>query len=162
MVVAALKPADYTIKRSINVDAKPETIFHFLVNSKKMDSWMPWKETDPEVQMTYSGPEEGVGSISSWESPRQMGAGQAEVVELIPNQSVKTKITYTKPMSMTQDSEFILAATGETTQMTWAVSGNQPFIARLISALIFMDMDKYVGGMFEKGLGNLKAIVETK
>ena len=29
-------------------------------------SWMPWSESDPNVKTTYSGPEEGVGSTSSW------------------------------------------------------------------------------------------------
>lgn len=48
--------------------------------------------------MTYSGPEEGVGAVSSWESPGQMGTGRAEVVESNLNQNVKTKITFTKPM----------------------------------------------------------------
>jgi hypothetical protein len=124
--------------------------------------WMPWKETDPKVQMTYSGPEEGVGSISSWESPGQMGTGKAEVVGVVANQSVKTKITYTKPMQMSQDSEFVLTPVGETTQMTWKVSGKQPFIGRLMCTLTFMNMDQYVGGMFEKGLNKLKTLAETK
>ncbi len=123
---------------------------------------MPWKETDPKVQMTYSGPEEGVGSISSWESPGQMGTGKAEVVGVVANQSVKTKITYTKPMQMSQDSEFVLTPVGETTQMTWKVSGKQPFIGRLMCTLTFMNMDQYVGGMFEKGLNKLKTLAETK
>lgn len=162
VIIAALKPEEYLIERGVTINAKPEAVFPFIVNTKKTDVWMPWKDTDPDVQMIYSGPEEGVGAISSWESPGQMGTGKAEVVSVIPNQSVKTKITYTKPMDMNQDSEFILTPMGENTLMTWKVSGKQPFIARLICTLTFMNIDKYVGGMFEKGLNNLKLTVEGK
>lgn len=162
VVVAAIRPADYLIKRDIVINAKPEAIFPFLVSTKKADTWMPWKETDPQVQITYSGPEEGMGLISSWDSPGQMGTGKAEVVGVIANQSVKTKITYAKPMEMNQDSEFTLTPQGESTQMTWTVTGNQPFFARLICTVMFMNMDQYVGGMFEKGLNKLKLIVEGK
>lgn len=162
VIVAAVKSEDYLIKRDIVINAKPEAIFSIIVNTKKTDSWMPWKETDPNIQMSYSGPEEGVGAISSWDSPGQMGTGKAEVVGIVPNQSVQTKITYTKPMVMNQDSEFILTPMGENTQMTWKVTGKQPFIARLMCALTFTDVDKYVGGMFEKGLQKLKSMVEGK
>ncbi len=162
VIVAALRPEDYLIKRDISISANPEIIFPFLVNAKSADSWMPWKEHDPQVKNTYSGPEEGVGSTSHWESPGQMGTGKAEVVEAILNKSVKTKITYTKPMVMNQDSEFILNPEGDSTKMTWTVTGKQPFFARLMCTLMFMNMDKYVGGMFEQGLAKLKAIVEAQ
>lgn len=161
VVIAALKPEDYLIKRNILINAKPEAVFPFLVSMKNADTWMPWKEQDPQVINSYSGPEEGIGAISSWDSPGQMGTGKAEVVGVIPNQSVKTKITYTKPMEMSQDSEFILAPNSDSTQVTWTVSGKQPFIARLMCTLMFMNMDKYIGRMFEIGLNKLKLIVET-
>ncbi len=162
MLIAALKPSEYLIKRDVMINAKPDAIFPFLISMKNADKWMPWKEQDPKVQNTYSGPEEGIGSISSWNSPGQMGTGKAEVIGVIPNQSVKTKITYTKPMEMNQDSEFVLTPMGDATKMTWAVTGNQPFFARLMCTLMFMNMDKYVGRMFEKGLNKLKMTVEGK
>lgn len=162
VIIAAMKPEEYLIKRDVLINAKAEAIYPHLVSTKAADGWMPWKDIDPKVQITYSGPDEGVGSVSSWESPGQMGVGKAEVVGAIPNQSVKTKIIYTKPMEMNQDSEFTLAPQGESTQMTWTVGGKQPFFARLMCTLMFMNMDKYVGGMFEKGLAQLKQKVETQ
>lgn len=160
VVIAAFKPEDYLIKRSIMIKASADVIYPYLVSMKKADTWMPWNDLDPNVKTTYLGPEEGNGAISSWVSTGDMGTGQAEIVEVVPNQLVKTKITYTKPMEMSQDSEFILEPQGESTQMTWSVTGKQPFIARLMCTMLFMNMDKYVGGMFEQGLNKLKLIVE--
>ncbi len=42
--------------------------------------------------------------------------------------------------------------------MTWKVDGQNNFVGRLMC--IFMNMDKMVGGMFEKGLAKLKTTVE--
>lgn len=160
IIYAAVKPADYFIKREIVINKKVEAIFPHLSSMKKADEWMPWKEADPQVKNTYSGPEEGVGAVSSWESPGQMGTGSAEVVEISPNQKVTTKISYTKPMEMNQIAEFILTPQGDSTKMEWNVKGHNKFLFRLMGIVMCMDVDKYVGGEFEKGLNKLKTIVE--
>lgn len=162
LIYVALIPAHYVITRSVVIQAKPEAVFPYLISMKKADEWMPWKDSDPEMKSTYKGTDSGIGAISSWESTGRMGVGQAEVVEVLENQKVKTKITYTKPMQFTQDSEFLLSNSSEGVVMTWNASGESPYINRLICALGIMNMDKYVGGEFEKGLKKLKALVETK
>ncbi|MEK6579203.1 MAG: SRPBCC family protein [Bdellovibrionota bacterium] len=162
IVYAAIKPSEYFIKRDLVIHAKSDAIYPYLVSMKNADQWMPWSETDPHVKTTYSGPETGVGATSNWDSQGGMGTGKAEIVVAVSNQSIKTKITYSKPMEMNQDSEFILTPAGKSTQMTWTLSGKSPFIARLMCTVTFMNMDKYVGGMFEKGLLKLKGLVESE
>jgi len=156
----ASKPGDYLISRGVEIAASPSAIFPHINNSKKCNHWMPWKDSDPGVQMQYSGPEAGVGSINSWDSKGQMGTGKAEVIESIPNKSVKTQLTYEKPMQMNQVSEITLTPNGKNTLVTWSVSGKNSFMGRFFC--LFMNMEKMVGGEFEKGLGNLKRIVEAK
>lgn len=147
------------ISRELLIKASPEAIFPFINNSRKANDWMPWSESDPQVVTVYSGPEEGLGSKSSWESPGKMGTGQAVVVESVLNQIVKTQLTYTKPMEMEQLAEFSLTPNPEGTFVRWSVSGNNNFIGRLVC--VFMNMDKEVGGNFEKGLNKLKTLVEA-
>ncbi|MEQ1665703.1 MAG: SRPBCC family protein [Bdellovibrionales bacterium] len=160
LAYAAMQPADYVIQREISINAKPEVIFPYLSGTKKNDEWMPWKDSDPSVKATYSGPDDGVGSISSWESTGQMGVGSAEITEVILNQKVIAKITYTKPMAFTQISEFLLIPNGDQTTMRWTVNGQNSFVSRVVC--LFMNMDKYVGGEFLKGLNKLKNLVENK
>lgn len=162
LIYAAVKPADYFIKREIVINKHAEAIFPYLASMKKADEWMPWKEADPHVKNTYSGPEAGIGSVSSWESTGQMGVGKAEVIAAIPNEKITTAITYTKPMEMNQISEFILTPQGGSTKMEWNVKGHNSFLFRLIGIVMCMDVDKYVGGEFEKGLNKLKNIIEGK
>ena len=158
-VYVGVQPSQFAISRERLVKGSPEQIFPLINNSKKANEWMPWKDSDPSVVMVYSGPDEGVGSVSSWDGTGQMGTGRAEVVESIPNRSVKTQLTYTKPMEMSQLAEISLNPAAEGTVVKWTVVGNNNFIGRLFC--LFMNMDKMVGGEFEKGLAKLQQQVEA-
>lgn len=89
-----------------------------------------------------------------------MGTGQAVVTESILNKSVVTQLTYTKPMVMTQLAEISLEPTAGDTRVKWSVDGHNGFFFRLMG--IFINMDKMIGGEFEKGLAKLKVLVESK
>lgn len=155
----ATRPSQMQISRELLIGAAPDAIFPFVNSSKRADEWMPWRDDDPQVKMTYSGPEEGLGSTSSWTSVGRMGVGQAVIVESVKNQTVKTQLTYTKPMQMSQLAEFSLQAVEGGTLVRWSVSGKNSFAGRFFC--LFMDMEKIVGGNFEKGLRNLKSKVDA-
>jgi hypothetical protein len=55
---------------------------------------------------------------------------------------------------------FTFAPSREGTSLTWTMRGSNPFVARLMSAVI--DMNKMMGKHFEDGLRNLKAAAEEK
>jgi uncharacterized protein YndB with AHSA1/START domain len=154
----ALQPSHYEISRQTTIHAPAEKIFPYLNSSKLAEQWGPWLEVDPQAKMTYSGPDQGVGSRSSWESTGHLGFGSATITESEPNRRVALALEYTKPMPMSQYSEYILQNTGPATTVIWKVQGENSFMGRLMC--VFMNMDKMVGSMFEKGLLNLKTLVE--
>ncbi|HMC72411.1 MAG TPA: SRPBCC family protein, partial [Mycobacteriales bacterium] len=47
---------------------------------------------------------------------------------------------------------------GGTTQVTWTMDGHNDFVGKTFS--LVMNMDKMVGGDFERGLAQLKAVAE--
>lgn len=152
------RPGHYHMVRELKMNAPADKIFPYLNSSKLMDSWGPWREVDPSMQMTLSGPAEGVGAVSSWNSKGQMGTGKATIVESVPNDHVTTKIEYTQP-AMTQMSTMSIRSEGEGSIVSWSVDGEKNFIFKAMC--VFRSMDKMVGPMFEKGLSNLKAKVEA-
>lgn len=156
---AALQPSDYNVSRDITINASAEKIFPHLNNQKLAEKWGPWTEVDPQAKMVYEGPDEGVGAKASWDSTGQLGTGSATIVESVPNEKVGIKLEYTKPMVMNQNSLYLVKSEGDHSVVTWSVSGKNSFLGRLMC--LFMDMDKVVGGMFEKGLSNLKTVVEA-
>ena len=161
LIYAGLKNPQMQISREISIKATPEKLFSYINNSQKMNDWMPWKDSDPEVIITYAGPAEGVGSKSIWDSKGKMGTGTAEIVQSISNQEVKTKLEYTKPMNMSQLAQvkLTLGNDGETI-VRWSVNCHNNFFFRLVG--IFWSADKMVGDEFAKGLIKLKKLAEQE
>lgn len=155
---AAVKSPDYTVSREATINAPAEKIFPYLNSQKLAAKWGPWLEVDPKATMTYSGPDAGVGAKASWVSEGHLGTGSATIVNTVPNKQVDIRLEYTQPMYMTQDSVYLITPSGNQSVVTWKVQGKNSFGGRLMC--LFMNMDKMVGGMFEKGLSNLKTLVE--
>ena len=153
----AMQPGHYQLSREIKINASADKIFPYLNNSKLMQTWGPWHDMDPTVEMTMSGPSEGVGACTSWTSKGRMGVGKATITESAPNDHVTTLIEYTTP-KMVQTSSMTLRVDGNGTIATWTVQGEKNFISKIMCT--FVSMDKMVGPMFEKGLSNLKSQVE--
>jgi hypothetical protein len=57
--------------------------------------------------------------------------------------------------------EFTIAPDGQESLVTWSMQGEMSLKAKLFTMLI-CNMDKMVGGQFEKGLATLKAKVESE
>ena len=158
LAYVGLQSPDYVISREITIQAPAAKIFPYLNNSKLAERWGPWMEVDPQAKMAYLGPDEGVGSRASWSGGKQLGTGSATIVESVPNQKVGMSLEYTEPMPMTQYSEYLVKSSDGQSVVTWKVQGKNTFMGRLMC--FFVNMDKMVGGLFEKGLLNLKNLVE--
>src|SRR5262249_25061936 len=128
----AVKPGDYEISREITINAPAEKIFPYLNSSKLAEKWGPWMDEDPEAKMSYTGPDEGVGSRASWEGGKKLGTGNATIVESVPNQRVGVRLEYAQPMNMTQDAEYLIRAAGDAQIVTWKVRGQNSFMGRLM------------------------------
>ena len=65
---------------------------------------------------------------------------------------------YKRQFQARNKGEFTLEPQGSGTQVTWAMYGPAPYITKLMQ--VFCNMDRMVGGDFEKGLADLKAVAE--
>ncbi len=158
LLYIAVQSSDFRISRELAIKATPEALFPLVNSARQANRWMPWMDSDPKMLIQYYGPEEGPGSKTTWDSTGKMGTGGAVIVESVLNKSVKTQITYTKPMDMEQMAEFTLIPNGNATIVRWVVTGKNSFMGRFFC--FFINMDKMVGAEFEKGLGKLKTLAE--
>lgn len=158
LIYVAMQNPNYVITRELLIKATPEKIFPHINNAKLVNAWNPFLAEDPNVKVEIAGPEEGVGSKTSWEGNNQIGTGTATVIKSVPNQRVTSDMHFIKPMEGKQVSEFLLRPAAEGTVVVWTARGQNSFAGRLICS--FFSMDKMVGGTFEKGLQTLKARLE--
>lgn len=157
-VVVAMQPSEFVVTRKMSMQAPPEEVFAQLNNFQNWNGWSPWAKLDPHAKNTFAGPEAGTGAEFHWDGNNEVGAGGMKIVESKPNELVKLKLSFLRPMESSCDTTFLLQPQGDQTEVTWSMAGENNFIGKAMC--LAMDMDKLVGGQFEEGLTNIKAIVE--
>jgi hypothetical protein len=158
LIVVALQPSTYRVTRSLTMAAAPEVVFPHVNELKKWAAWNPWEKLDPNMKMTYEGPEAGVGASYSWVGNSDVGEGRMTITGSKPSESIQLKLEFFKPMAGVSDTEFTFKPQGNQTEVTWTMSGKNNFIGKAMC--LFMNMDKMIGPDFEKGLVSLKAVAE--
>jgi hypothetical protein len=158
-IVVATRPDDYHVSRSIAVNAPAAAVFA-EVNDFHRWSWNPWGKIDPNMKQSYEGPASGVGASYAWTGNNQVGEGRMTISESKPDELIRIKMDFIKPFAGTAMAEFMFKPQDNQTLVTWGMSGKNNFIAKAMG--LFMNMDKMIGDQFEKGLADLKSIVENK
>jgi uncharacterized protein YndB with AHSA1/START domain len=157
LVLAAMKPNTFRVARTAGIKAPPEKIFPLIADLHQFNRWNPFEKKDPSVKGSYRGPAAGKGAAYAWES-KQVGTGSMEIVEAAAPSKVALKLDFVKPFEAHNAVEFTLVPKGDETEVTWAMNGPVPFMAKVIHVII--DMDRMVGRDFEAGLADLKALAE--
>jgi len=157
--IAASKSPDFRIERGILIGAPQEAVFAQVNDFHNWQAWSPWAKRDPQAKNTFEGPSSGAGATFSWEGNREVGQGRMTIVESNPNDLIRIRLDFLKPFEATNNAEFTFKSENGQTQVTWAMTGKSSLISRVFC--IFMNMDKMVGGDFEKGLTGIKSIAEA-
>lgn len=158
-IFVATRPSDYRVTRSLAFNAPPAAVFPHINTLKNWEAWNPWGKIDPNMKLTYAGPPSGTGASYAWVGNREVGEGRATITESKPNEFVRFKMEFFKPMAGVSDTSFTFVLRGAQTEVTWAMTGKNNFVAKAFG--LFMNMDKMIGGQFEKGLADLKRVVES-
>lgn len=68
------------------------------------------------------------------------------------------KLDFIRPMEGHNIAALTLDPKGSATDVIWSISGPMPFVSKIMC--VFINMDKMIGGEFEKGLADLKTLAE--
>lgn len=158
-IYAATRPDTFRIERSAVIHAPPDRIFSFIADFHRWMAWSPWEKMDPNVVRSYRGSGAGTGAVYEWQGNNQVGAGGMEIIETAPPSKIVIKLDFVKPFEAHNIAEFTLTPKGNSTEVTWAMYGPQPYTAKLMN--IFGMMERMVGPQFESGLTNLKTAAEV-
>ena len=159
-IAASMQPTNFSYSRSATFKATPAAVFEQVNDFHKWDAWSPWSKLDPNAKSTFEGPTSGEGSKFSWDGNNDVGAGSMTIVESKPNDVVRIRLEFFRPMAGVCDTTMKIEPKGDETKLTWTMAGENSFPAKVMS--LFMDCEKMVGDQFEKGLSNMKAIVEAE
>lgn len=159
-IVAYLQPTDYSISRAIGIKAPVAEVFPHINKLSNWHAWSPWVELDPNAKVTFAGPEEGTGASMTWDGNDKMGKGSMTILESKPNELVKYRLDFIKPMMDSSMSRFELKGdnSNETT-VVWTMYGTHPNF--LSKAMWMVFCSHMIGKQFDKGLANMKAFIEA-
>jgi len=160
LILASMQPRTFHVERKIVVNAAPAKVFAQFNDFHNWISWSPWEKKDPAMKRTYEGAKSGKGSVYAWDGNSQVGAGRMEITEVVPPSKIDVKLDFLRPMVAHDTATYTFVASGKTTEVTWSMDGQVPFVGKIFH--LFMNMDKMIGGDFETGLANVKAVVEKK
>jgi uncharacterized protein YndB with AHSA1/START domain len=149
----ASRPGDFRIERNALIGAPPEAVFPLINDFHQWKRWSPWEKLDPDMKKSFSGPTAGPGSSYAWSGNGKAGEGRMTVNESKPAEFVSITLEFKKPMTATNKTVFRLSPENGKTMVKWEMTGKNGFMGKAFS--VFMNMDKMVGGDFEKGLATL-------
>ena len=158
----ALQPNEFRVVRSAKMAAPAATIFEQVNNFQNWEAWSPWAKLDPDAKNTFEGPAAGQGAIFKWSGNDQVGEGLMTLTESRPHELIRITLEFIRPFPDTSITEFTFQPDGKQTLVTWSMSGQKNFFSKAICLFMGMDMDAMIGGDFEKGLTQIKAIAEKE
>jgi len=158
LVFAATRPDTFRVQRAASIKAPPEKVFALLNDFQRWEAWSPWEKKDPAMKRTFSVVTSGKGAQYAWEGNKDVGQGRMEIAESVAPSKVAIELDFVKPFEAHNTVEFTLEPKGEATNVTWAMQGDTPYLAKIVH--VFLNMDKMVGKDFEAGLANLKTLAE--
>ena len=150
----------FSVSRSAFIPAPAAEIYAHVIGFREWLDWSPWEGLDPSMQRSYSGPVQGVGASYTWKGNGKAGAGTMEIVEAVEASKIQLRLEFTKPMKAVNPTSFTFVPEGSGTRVTWTMQGENKGLGRVFA--LFMNMDKLVGGDFEKGLAQLAAVVAAE
>ena len=164
VLVAFLLPGKVHVERSLVIKAGAEPVYNQVNTLKNWEKWSPWHQIDPNMKLSYAGPESGNGAMYSWTSNHdQVGNGKLTIEETKPSQFIKTAMDIDGMGTSYATYKFEPVAEG--TKVTWGMDSDtdqMPWSFYVPCKYMNLFMDDMIGKDFEKGLNNLKTVVESQ
>jgi polyketide cyclase/dehydrase/lipid transport protein len=158
-VVVASRPAHYKVARSAVVRAPAPAVYAQVADFHRWEKWSPWEKLDAGMEKVYSGADGAPGASYAWKGNDKVGEGRMTLLDARPHEAVAIRLEFVKPFASTCATGFRFSPQGGGTQVTWSMEGDNGFLGKAFS--LVLDMDKMIGGDFERGLASLKALAEA-
>lgn len=162
LIMALFVKKDYAIQREIIIDKPKQEVFNYIRYLKNQDHYSKWNQLDANMIKSYTGTDGEPGFVYHWESKKDdVGIGEQEIKKINDGERVDFEIRFIKPFESTAQAYMLTqTADANSTKVIWAFNGKMNYPMNLM--LLFMNMEKMVGGDLEIGLNNLKNVLENK
>lgn len=157
--LVAMQSDEFRVTRAAVIKGPAVEVSGHVSDFRKWEAWSPWAKLDPHAKSEFEGPSQGVGAVFKWSGNDEVGEGKMTLLEDKPGEFVKINLEFIKPMACVNITEFQFAPEGDQTKVVWTMYGPNNFMGKLVG--LFIDCEEMVGKDFDKGLANLKGVIEA-
>ncbi len=113
------------------------------------------------MKKEFRGTDGTPGFVSSWDSEnRNVGKGEQEILKVTEGELIDYELRFLKPFRSVSRAYMKVVSEGDDrTKVQWGFSATMNYPSNIM--LVFMHMEKVTGKDLEKGLQNLKALLEN-
>jgi hypothetical protein len=160
LVIALFVKGDYVVEREILISKPKQDVFNYVKYLKNQDNFSVWNMMDPAMKRDFKGTDGTVGATAMWDSNvPDLGQGEQQITGITEGERVDFALRFKKPMEMEDQAYLVTESSGnDATKVKWGFKGNMPYPKNFMC--LFIDMDKELGGALQKGLENLKGLLE--
>lgn len=160
LIIGMFVKKEYTVSSEVIVNKSKPFVFDYIRLLKNQNEYSVWATMDPDMKKEFRGTDGTKGFISAWDSEnKNVGKGEQEILKIADGERVDYEIRFIKPFKSTSlASMSTVSVTENQTKVKWEFSGKMKYPMNLM--LLFMNMEKMVGNDLDKGLQNLKTILE--
>jgi hypothetical protein len=150
-------PAEQVVARSVAVKAAPADIYAQVANLKKWGAWAPWGGSKfAGAQVSYEGPETGVGAVMVWQGKENEG-GKLWVTQGDPLSGISYEMWMRGDQRKSTGGIQLVPNELETLVVwTWRARFEGP-----LERWMGLAVDEMLGPQIEAGLIELKKVVEA-
>jgi uncharacterized protein YndB with AHSA1/START domain len=160
LIIGLFLRKDYSVGKEVVINKPKTTVFDYLKLLKNQNKFSVWGSMDPNMKTDFRGTDGTEGFVSAWDSDvKNVGKGEQEILKIIDGERIDYEIRFLKPFKSTSWAYITTTAVAENqTRVHWEFNGKMKYPTNLM--LLFMNMEMMVGGDLDKGLQNLKSILE--
>lgn len=160
LILCAFGPKQIIVERETSIN-KPATLVKEKMGDLKFfhERWSPWTEKDPNMKVTYEGTPGQVGHSHTWSGNKDVREGVMKISAVNGDTIVEDLSFSTNANNKDATVNLIAKDNGNSTSAKWQMIMKVGFLHR--APMLFINMDKMMGPDFEKGLANLKTVLES-
>jgi hypothetical protein len=159
LIIALFTRKDYKIERELNINQPDSIVYEYLRFLKNHKEFNAWFLKDPSMKETSKNIDGQIGYVLSYEGNKDLGSGEQEIKGLEKNEKIDIELRFLKPFKSTSKTPFELESIGQSqTKVKWTMQGQMSY--PLNFALLFINMDSFLGKDVQKSLENLKSNLE--
>jgi hypothetical protein len=159
LITALFVSKDLNVNKEVVINKPKQVVFDYIKQLKNQGNYAVWNKMDPNMKQSFSGNDGTVGFVSSWDGNKEVGKGTQTITAIKEGERLETQLHFIKPWESKADAFMTTASvTDSITKVNWGFKSKMPYPMNLMR--LFMNMEKMLGDDYEKGLNNLKQVLE--